>query len=85
MAAVDAGIVGISENTRLQGLEKNLGLGGELYEASVQASLYELGVYRREGESYTPDEILRITGIRPRYERWLKRRCSALKKRIPHP
>ncbi|WP_303237282.1 non-ribosomal peptide synthetase [uncultured Bilophila sp.] len=78
VAAVDAGIAGISENTRLQGLEKNIGLGGELYEASVQASLYELGVYRREGESHTPDEILRITGIRPRYERWLKRALLSL-------
>ena len=44
-----------------------------LYEAAVQASLYELGVYREEGESHTVEDILRMTGIRPRYGRWLAR------------
>lgn len=81
IAAVDSGIAGIAENTRRQGLEKNLGPGSELYDAGVQASLYELGVYRQEGEVHAVDEILRITGIRPRYERWLIRALLSLEEK----
>ena len=73
VAAVDTGIEGIPERTRRQGLEKNTGPGAALYEAAVQASLYELGAYREVDEVHAVEDVLRITGIRPRYERWLKR------------
>lgn len=73
VSRIDENIAGIAEERRRKDYEKNMGVGAALYEAAVQASLYELGVYREEGESHTVEDILRMTGIRPRYGRWLKR------------
>lgn len=73
VSRMDENVPGIAEERRRKDYEKNMSVGAALYEAAVQASLYELGVYRETGESRDVEEILRMTGIRPRYGRWLKR------------
>ena len=77
---IDQGVEGIREGAREGLRHMNEGPGSALYKASVQAVLTEMGVYVHEGDAYSVDEILRITGIRPRYARWLKRALASLEK-----
>ena len=49
-----------------------------LYDDAIQAMVFELGLFVREGDVESAEECVRKAGISPRYERWMKRALTRL-------
>lgn len=49
-----------------------------LYVQAAGLALNQLGLFRLDGSSQTLDDLIRLSGIAPRYEKWLRRALACL-------